>query len=129
MFASWISPLSTLTRRAFLKSSSAGCSPRATLSFCWTLRMTSWREFGCGDSNRRLLSFEQILDARRSSGHRLSFHRRMKNDIFRTLAEAARRNEAVALGIITGVKGSSPQKLGAKAIFHADRRIEGTLGG
>lgn len=45
------------------------------------------------------------------------------------MAQAARQNESVALGIITGVKGSSPQKLGAKAIFHADRRIEGTLGG
>jgi len=49
--------------------------------------------------------------------------------IFQSLADAARRNESVALGIITGVKGSSPQKLGAKAIFHKDRRIEGTLGG
>lgn len=53
----------------------------------------------------------------------------MKNLIFQALAEAARNGESVALGIITGVKGSSPQKLGAKAIFHADRRIEGTLGG
>jgi xanthine dehydrogenase accessory factor len=49
--------------------------------------------------------------------------------IFDALAEAARRGESVALGIITGVKGSSPQKLGAKAIFYADRRIQGTLGG
>lgn len=49
--------------------------------------------------------------------------------IFHSLADAARRGESVALGIITGVKGSSPQKLGAKAIFHADRRIAGTLGG
>jgi len=49
--------------------------------------------------------------------------------IFHVLAAAAQRGEAVALGIITGVKGSSPQKLGAKAIFHADRRIQGTLGG
>jgi xanthine dehydrogenase accessory factor len=49
--------------------------------------------------------------------------------IFQALAEAARCGESVALGIITGVKGSSPQKLGAKAIFHADRRIQGTLGG
>jgi xanthine dehydrogenase accessory factor len=49
--------------------------------------------------------------------------------IFQALADAARRGESVALGIITGVKGSSPQKLGAKAIFHADRRIQGTLGG
>ena len=36
---------------------------------------------------------------------------------------------AVVLGIITGVKGSSPQKLGAKALFYPDRKIKGTLGG
>lgn len=53
----------------------------------------------------------------------------MGDSIFQALADAAQRGEAVALGIITGVKGSSPQKLGAKAIFHADRRIQGTLGG
>jgi xanthine dehydrogenase accessory factor len=33
------------------------------------------------------------------------------------------------LGIITGVKGSSPQKVGAKALFYRDGRIKGTLGG
>ena len=49
--------------------------------------------------------------------------------IFQALAEAAQRGESVALGIITGVKGSSPQKLGAKALFYPDRRIKGTLGG
>jgi xanthine dehydrogenase accessory factor len=54
---------------------------------------------------------------------------RVKNTIFNALAEAARKGESVALGIITGVKGSSPQKLGAKAIFHADGNIQGTLGG
>jgi xanthine dehydrogenase accessory factor len=53
----------------------------------------------------------------------------MNDSIFQALAEAARNGESVALGIITGVKGSSPQKVGAKAIFHADRRIQGTLGG
>jgi xanthine dehydrogenase accessory factor len=35
----------------------------------------------------------------------------------------------VALGIISRVQGSSPQKVGAKALFHRDGRIEGTLGG
>jgi xanthine dehydrogenase accessory factor len=49
--------------------------------------------------------------------------------IFQALADAARRGESVALGIITGVKGSSPQKLGAKALFFPDRKIQGTLGG
>jgi len=53
----------------------------------------------------------------------------MKNPVFLALADAARTQEAVTLGIITGVKGSSPQKLGAKAVFHNDGRIQGTLGG
>ncbi len=53
----------------------------------------------------------------------------MNDSIFQALAAAAAANEPVALGIITGVKGSSPQKLGAKALFYPDRRIAGTLGG
>jgi xanthine dehydrogenase accessory factor len=53
----------------------------------------------------------------------------MRNIVFQALAEAARGGEPVALGIITGVKGSSPQKVGAKALFYADGRIKGTLGG
>src|SRR4051812_25132156 len=53
----------------------------------------------------------------------------MKNIVFDALAKAARDNEPVVLGIITGVKGSSPQKVGAKALFYADGRIKGTLGG
>jgi xanthine dehydrogenase accessory factor len=53
----------------------------------------------------------------------------MKNIVFQALAEAARSGESVALGIITGVKGSSPQKVGAKALFYRDGRIKGTLGG
>src|SRR5882672_5364790 len=53
----------------------------------------------------------------------------MKNIVFQALAEAARSGEPVALGLISGVKGSSPQKVGAKALFYADGRIKGTLGG
>ncbi|HEX4264403.1 MAG TPA: XdhC family protein [Verrucomicrobiae bacterium] len=53
----------------------------------------------------------------------------MKNIVFQALADSARSGEAVALGIITGVKGSSPQKVGAKALFYRDGRIKGTLGG
>jgi xanthine dehydrogenase accessory factor len=53
----------------------------------------------------------------------------MRNIVFKALAEAARSGEPVALGVITGVKGSSPQKVGAKALFYADGRIKGTLGG
>jgi xanthine dehydrogenase accessory factor len=53
----------------------------------------------------------------------------MRNIVFQALAEAARNGEPVALGIISDVKGSSPQKIGAKALFYADGRIKGTLGG
>jgi xanthine dehydrogenase accessory factor len=53
----------------------------------------------------------------------------MQNIVFHALAQAASNGEPVALGIITRVKGSSPQKLGAKALFYADGRIVGTLGG
>src|SRR6059036_2721187 len=53
----------------------------------------------------------------------------MKSIVFQALAEAARNAEGVALGIISGVKGSSPQKVGAKALFYRDGRIKGTLGG
>src|SRR5436305_2529300 len=53
----------------------------------------------------------------------------MKNIVFQALAEAARNSEPVTLGVISGVKGSSPQKVGAKALLYADGRIKGTLGG
>jgi xanthine dehydrogenase accessory factor len=53
----------------------------------------------------------------------------MKNIVFQALAEAARNSEPVTLGLISGVKGSSPQKIGAKALFYSDGRIKGTLGG
>ena len=46
-----------------------------------------------------------------------------------SLAHAATAAEPAALGIITEVKGSSPQKIGAKALFFADGRIAGTMGG
>lgn len=53
----------------------------------------------------------------------------MTDSIFQSLAAAAAAHEPVTLGIITGVSGSSPQKLGAKALFYPDRKIKGTLGG
>lgn len=38
-------------------------------------------------------------------------------------------NQPFALALIAGTKGSSPQRAGAKAIFFADGKITGTLGG
>jgi xanthine dehydrogenase accessory factor len=48
---------------------------------------------------------------------------------YESLEAASRAAEPVALGIITETRGSSPQKQGAKALFHADGRITGTMGG
>jgi xanthine dehydrogenase accessory factor len=50
-------------------------------------------------------------------------------NVFQALTAAARAQHPVALGIITRVHGSSPQKLGAKALFYSDRKIVGTVGG
>jgi xanthine dehydrogenase accessory factor len=49
--------------------------------------------------------------------------------MFASLAQSSRSGERVALAVLTRVKGSSPQKAGALALFHPDGRIEGTLGG
>jgi len=48
---------------------------------------------------------------------------------FDYLPAALAQGEPFALGIISGIKGSSPQKKGAKALFYLDGRIQGTLGG
>src|SRR5262249_10314553 len=45
------------------------------------------------------------------------------------LVAALAEGEPFALGIISGIKGSSPQKRGAKALFFGDGRIIGTMGG
>ncbi len=51
------------------------------------------------------------------------------HNIFADIIAALDAGEPFALGIISSVKGSSPQKRGAKALFFADGRIVGTLGG
>ncbi len=48
---------------------------------------------------------------------------------YEQLLAEVQRQPNFALGIISGVKGSSPQKIGAKALFFSDDRIVGTLGG
>src|SRR2546426_6260514 len=45
------------------------------------------------------------------------------------LPTALAEGQPFALGIISRIKGSSPQKQGAKALFFSDGRIIGTLGG
>jgi xanthine dehydrogenase accessory factor len=48
---------------------------------------------------------------------------------FDHLPAALAEGRPFALALISGIKGSSPQKKGAKALFFADGRIVGTLGG
>src|SRR5687767_11167411 len=48
---------------------------------------------------------------------------------YECLPEVLASGEPFAMGIISGIKGSSPQKKGAKAIFFADGTIKGTMGG
>src|SRR5262245_14692390 len=50
-------------------------------------------------------------------------------EFYDQMLQAIDTGEAFALGIISDIKGSSPQKKGAKALFFADGRIVGTLGG
>jgi xanthine dehydrogenase accessory factor len=53
----------------------------------------------------------------------------MQDSIYTELAAACEKAERFVLGIISSVKGSTPQKQGAKALFFEDGRIVGTLGG
>lgn len=53
----------------------------------------------------------------------------MIRNVFQTLATAAEANQRVALALLAQVKGSSPQKAGALAVFFPDGRQTGTLGG
>jgi xanthine dehydrogenase accessory factor len=48
---------------------------------------------------------------------------------YRQLLESLERGERFALGTVVETKGSTPQKAGARALFFADGRIVGTLGG
>lgn len=48
---------------------------------------------------------------------------------YEQLAAALAEDQPFTLALISGVKGSSPQRLGAKALFFQDGHIVGTLGG
>src|SRR3981081_400888 len=72
------------------------------------------------------------LNARRCAGKELysaCSQKRVMPRFFDFLPDALAEGQPFALGIISGIKGSSPQKQGAKALFFADGRIKGTLGG
>lgn len=53
----------------------------------------------------------------------------MPKSIFNDAIEAMEKSVPFTLGVIAGVKGSSPQRQGAKALFFEDGRIVGTIGG
>ena len=48
---------------------------------------------------------------------------------YEQLAAALAQNQPFVLALISGTKGSSPQRIGAKALFFPDGKIVGTLGG
>jgi xanthine dehydrogenase accessory factor len=48
---------------------------------------------------------------------------------YEQLAAALNENRPFVLALISGTKGSSPQRIGAKALFFPDGKIAGTLGG
>lgn len=51
------------------------------------------------------------------------------NGFYQQLVRALGENQPFVLALISGVKGSSPQRTGAKALFFSDGRTVGTLGG
>ena len=48
---------------------------------------------------------------------------------YEQLAAALAEKKPFVLALISGAKGSSPQRIGAKALFFPDGKIVGTLGG
>ena len=50
-------------------------------------------------------------------------------DVLAALTEALARGEAVALVTIVAAHGSTPQRVGARMLVHADGRTVGTIGG
>jgi xanthine dehydrogenase accessory factor len=53
----------------------------------------------------------------------------MSPDVLADLADAMARGETVALVTIVEARGSTPQRVGARMVVHADGRIVGTIGG
>ena len=70
-----------------------------------------------------------MLDVLRSRHYILPVQKLSMPRFYDFLPAALDEGQPFALGIISGIKGSSPQKKGAKALFYADGRIQGTLGG
>ena len=63
----------------------------------------------------------------RAYGH--GYNPRMSPELLTALDEALARGETVALVTIVSTRGSTPQRVGAKMLVHADGRMLGTIGG
>lgn len=50
-------------------------------------------------------------------------------EFYRELAVSLKEGKPVAMATVTGTRGSTPRKTGAKMIVYADGRIGGTIGG
>lgn len=57
------------------------------------------------------------------------YDRSMSPDVLAALADAMARGETVALVTIVEARGSTPQRVGARMLVHADGRMVGTIGG
>ena len=53
----------------------------------------------------------------------------MQEEIYREIASALEREEAVALATVARTRGSTPRKTGAKMIVRRDGSFFGTIGG
>jgi xanthine dehydrogenase accessory factor len=53
----------------------------------------------------------------------------MSPDVLAALRDALAQGETVALVTIVAARGSTPQRVGAKMVVHADGRLVGTIGG
>ncbi len=71
---------------------------------------------------------QSVRSLNESSGFTVKVHISMAR-FYEQLAAALAENQPFTLALISGVKGSSPQRIGAKALFFQDGRIVGTLGG
>src|SRR5947207_2410230 len=70
-----------------------------------------------------------MLDVARIGRYILPVQKLSMPRFYDFLPPALAEGQRCAVGIISGIKGSSPQKKGGKALFFADGRIKGTLGG
>src|SRR5947207_7228730 len=52
-----------------------------------------------------------------------------QRDLYRAINEASDRGERVVVATVTGTRGSTPQRRGAKMLFFADGEVAGTVGG